>query len=306
MSYSAEVKASLCTEMPKHPCCRRALLSGLLFSRGEADAKDCVTLTLAGEELLCCASHLIREQCGREAKRIRRTDAVAADALFFVSGTAAAYLHALCGSTDGGPLYEERCSGCGGAFLRGFFLGAGHLRDPKKSYGLAFSCGERREAAAAFLRSFGLAPKYADRRRERLLYFRDSESIEEILTRIGATQTAFSLMDRKIEAGMRNEANRLANCDANNIDKSIAASHRQIEVIRRLVEANKLSFLPPELVETAKARLENEDLSLGQLAARMQPPITKSGLNHRLTHILQLAEHLLEPAQEGTHTERES
>ena len=91
----------------------------------------------------------------------------------------------------------------------------------------------------------------------------------------------------------RPDANRLANCDANNIDKTIAASMRQTEWIQRLIDENKISFLPPELEATARLRLQYPGLSLVQLAAIADPPMTKSGLNHRLKKIMSAAAELL-------------
>jgi DNA-binding protein WhiA len=149
------------------------------------------------------------------------------------------------------------------------------------------------------LETLALSPKESDRRSEKLLYFRDSTSIEDLFTHMGITQATFAVMDKKIERGMRNDANRLANCDANNISKAIAVSMRQTELIRRLIEENKISFLPPKLEKTARLRLEYEGLSVGQLAEMENPPLTKSGLHHRLEKITELAETLLEEKKGG-------
>lgn len=290
MSFSATVRSELASDIPKSVCCRRALLFGILAVRGRQTERK-ISLTVKDTAVRELCSHLISEQLGREADIVRRTDAVAAYALVFSSGGALDFLR----DADRGELkIPEKCGTCRRMFLRGVFLGAGRVSDSQGNFLLEIACGERRELFADLLSSFDLTPKSADRRGEKLLYFRQSGAIEDFLALIGANSAAFSLMDRKIAAGIRNEANRMANCDANNIDKSTSAAHRQVALIRRLIEENKLSFLPPELVDTARARVEYPSLSLGQLAAVMQPPLTKSGLNHRLARIMELCENLLD------------
>lgn len=290
MTFSATVRRELTADMPKSACCRRALLFGLLAVRGKR-AGERISLTVKDTAVRELCTHLISEQLGREASLVRRTDAVAAYALLFSSGSALSFLT----DADAGKLsIPEKCGSCRRLFLRGVFLGGGRVSDSQGNFLLEIACGERREYIADLLSSFGLEPKSANRRGEKLLYFRQSGAIEDFLALVGANSAAFSLMDRKIAAGIRNEANRMANCDANNIDKSTSAAHRQVALIRRLIDENKLSFLPPELVDTARTRVEYPSLSLGQLAAVMQPPLTKSGLNHRLARIMELCENLLD------------
>lgn len=294
MSYTNSVKEELCATLSKKNCCRRACLAGMLAARATCDGET-VTLAVDGERLSDLATHLIREQFGREAERVRRRGTVASSALVFTSPAAARQL-ALFDTGDPEAAVPEKCENCRRAFLSGAFLACGRLGDPAKDYRLEFSCGMRRDLIAAVLAAAGWHGKPLDRRAEKLLYFRDSTAIEDILTTIGATQATFAVMASKIERDMRNEVNRLTNCDANNINKATAVSAVQIAVIERLIEENKISFLPPELVETARLRVENADLSLGQLAAIAQPPMTKSGLNHRLSRIMELGAQLLKQA----------
>lgn len=292
MSFSSTVKEELCALPMKRQCCRRALLLGAMAARADL-VGDRLRLRVGGDALHTLLSHLVTEQFGRDPVLRQRQDAVAARALSFSSPAAASALTDLLSAPDGAQV-PEKCPGCRPAFLRGVFLAAGRLSDPEKGYLLELSCGDRRDFIHRVLLSCGFSPKSADRRRERLLYFRDSTAIEDILTYMGATQATFSIMDSKIAREMRNDANRQANCDANNIGKTISAAQRQVDIIRRLRDENKLSFLPQELVNTALARLEHSDLSLGQLAAVVSPPMTKSGLNHRLAKIMEYAEGLLD------------
>ena len=131
------------------------------------------------------------------------------------------------------------------------------------------------------------------RRRERVVYFRNSTAIEDFFATIAATSATFDIINSKIHRDMRNDANRIANCEMNNINRAVDAARKHIDTIERLIEANKLSFLPPELEKTALFRIENKELSLSQLAAASSPPISKSGLNHRLKKIMEIAEQLL-------------
>lgn len=291
MSFTTVVKNELCSEMPKKPCCRRSLLLGLLFVRGRAE-RERVELPLFEECVLQTAERLISEQCGRESRRLRVTNAPGIF-LSFSSAAMSRFLHDREGMSPEHLPDDHACPACQSAFLRGLFLACGSVSDPRKASRLEFSCREWQDLLGAFLASLGFSPRMAHRRKENLLYFRDSATIEDILTYLGAKQANFTFIDGEIERNIRNEANRQANCDASNINKSIAASAAQVDIIRSLIEKNKLSFLPPELEETARERLAHEDLSIGQLAAIMRPPLTKSGLNHRLTKIQQLGRQLL-------------
>ena len=110
---------------------------------------------------------------------------------------------------------------------------------------------------------------------------------------IGCSGAAFGIINQVIENEYRSAAERRANCETGNIARAVGASMRQIEVLEELEKRNKLALLPPELYETARMRLENRDMSLTQLASLMSPPISKSGLNHRLSKIMELAKQML-------------
>ena len=291
MSFTEAVKEEIVAGLSKKACCRRAFLFGILYMRAELSG-DTVCVALHDELQFETVEKLVFEQFSRESKRIKRPGAVAGDVLCFSSGAALKFLSDLEAEAQEIP-FAEKCGNCRKAFLSGTFFAAGRVKAPDTGYRLEFSCGRRRDGFAALLETFDLAPKHADRRNEKLLYFRDSTSIEDLFAHIGATQATFTVMDQKIERAMRNDANRLANCDANNIDKAIASAMRQIELIERLIAENKLSFLSPELEKTARLRLQYPDLSLLQLAAAADPPMTKSGLNHRLKKIVEIAEELL-------------
>ena len=293
-TVKGEIYAGLFT---KKACCRRAFLLGVLFMRGSRYG-DTVRLDLEGDQLFETSERLVFEQFSRECSRLKRPRTVSSWMLTFKSSSALKYIDEF-DNDESGIAFEERCDQCKRYFLCGVFCAAGRVSDPREDYRLEISCGARRASLSAFLEGYGLAPKFTDRRKEQLLYFRDSTAIEDFFAYMGATHAAFAMMDAKIERGMRNDANRLANCDANNINKSVAAAMHQIEYIERLIAENKMSFLPPELEATARLRLQYPDTSLVQLAAMADPPMTKSGLNHRLKKIVEMAEELLKDEKGG-------
>ncbi len=290
MSFTDTVKAELYATEEKKNCCRRATLLGMLALRGECREGD-VSLSVSGAQMREFAARLIEEQYHTAPVFHPHQGRRAVGELVFSSKAARAAFSAF--SEVDVPFSFEKCPRCRRALLLGMFLAGGRATSPQKDYHLELSCGERRAFAEAVLAAFDLYPRRLDRRGEHLLYLRNSSAIEDMLAHLGATQSVFRMMDSKIERGMRNDANRLANCDANNIGKIIAAASRQSELIRRLTEEGKLGMLAPELEYTARLRLLHADLSIAQLAALHDPPLTKSGLNHRLTKLTAAAEGLL-------------
>ena len=177
-------------------------------------------------------------------------------------------------------------------YLRGVFLSCGTVTDPTAAYQLEWVLSEE-DMAVGFgelLSSLGIHPKHTARKGMPILYLKDSAAIEDLLTIIGAQKAVFSLMNTKIEKEIRNTANRISNCELANIEKTISASGAQYEAIRTLYAENRFTLLPTELQTTARLRYEHPDLSLKELAALHEPPLTKSGLNHRLAKIMTFAE----------------
>lgn len=142
------------------------------------------------------------------------------------------------------------------------------------------------------LRECGYPPKGLSRNGSFITYFKQSDQIEDFLTLIGAPVAAMHLMSAKLEKDLRNSVNRRLNCDSANLDKAVEAAQEQLEAIRRLRSADLLDKLPDKLKKTAALRLEYPELSLSELAAAFDPPVTKSCLNHRLRKIQELAKTL--------------
>lgn len=147
--------------------------------------------------------------------------------------------------------------------------------------------GSRHFAAGA-----GLSAKQARRAGGYVVYFKESESIEDCLTLMGATSAALELMGVKMVKDIRNNINRVTNCESANIDKTVAAAAVQSEALRKIERTVGLDALPEELREIAYLRLENPELSLRELGEALDRPLTRSGVNHRLRRILEFAEKL--------------
>lgn len=184
------------------------------------------------------------------------------------------------------------CEDCMPAYLRGAFLACGAIANPESSYHLELDVPyyNLSRDLRALIGELGLAVKYICRKGNHVLYFKESEQIEDCLTIMGATKSSLKLMDIKILKSIRNTANRIANCENANIDKIVSAATAQVAAIRKIEEAGKLSMLPPELQTVARLRMDNPTLSLAELAERMPEPISRSGLNHRLKRIMEFAD----------------
>ena len=186
-------------------------------------------------------------------------------------------------------LLEEGC--CRAAFLRGAFLAGGSVAPPDKRYHLELS-GPHAQASReleALLADMGYAPKTVDRGAGRMLYFKSSGQIEELLTLMGAPVAAMELMNAKVKKDLRNGVNRRVNCDAANLGKAVDAAREHLEAIERLHALGRIETLPEKLKETIVLRETFPELTLAELAAEFEPPISKSCLNHRLRKLVEIS-----------------
>ena len=183
-----------------------------------------------------------------------------------------------------------RCPACPASFAAGLFLVCGSVTDPDKQYHLelSFLTDAERDAAATVLSEVGM--KRGQRKAHYLLYLKSSSAIEDFLTLIGATRASLDLMNARIVREVWGDANRQRNCDMANINKSLAAAEHYTEAIRKLFERGLHPRLPKELLETATLRMENTQASMTELGRLHVPPISKSGVKHRLDKLLQLSE----------------
>ena len=185
-------------------------------------------------------------------------------------------------------LLEDDC--CRTAFVRGAFLAGGSVTDPEKRYHLelATSHTQASREVSALLTEMGFLPRSGSS----VIYFKQSEHIEDLLTTIGAPVAAMDIMTAKVDKEIRNGANRAMNCDMANVNKTIDAALEQKNAIQRLQENGRLERLPEKLRQTALLRLQYPEMSLSQLAEKCDPPVTKSCMNHRMRKLLEEAKKL--------------
>lgn len=290
MTFLDTIKNEMIEAPPKKPCCRRNMLFGLLAARGTVTEEGVTELRLSHKGTAELAGHLVKEQLGRVAEKIPLRHGGRNEIISFESPTAKRFLEDLESRFLTHPL-QKQCSACASSFLKGVFLASGHVTDPQKAYHMEFSLGARAQAFLPFLKEeYGCSPKLLTRKNECLLYFKDSSLIEDMLSVLGINDAAFLFMNRKIEKQFRNEANRRTNCEAGNITRAVNAAARILDVLRRMESEGSLSMLPEELSDIARLRLSYPEASLSQLASLTTPPLTKSGVNHRLQKIMELAE----------------
>ena len=190
-------------------------------------------------------------------------------------------------------LLEEDC--CRTSFLRGAFLSGGSVTDPEKRYHLELS-GNHRQASrelCALLTEMGFLPRMVIRGAATVIYFKQSEHIEDLLTKLGAPVAAMDIMTTKVDKAIRNGANRAMNCDIANVNKILEAATEQQSAIEALAKSGQLDRLPEKLRQTAQLRLEHPELSLSQLAELCDPPVSKSCMNHRMRKLNEEAKKLL-------------
>ncbi len=186
----------------------------------------------------------------------------------------------------------KRC--CKRAYLRGAFLARGSIANPEQSHHLEISADYEGtvDQLISIMKNFGLKGGKIDRKKDFLLYIKDSEQICDFLNVIGAHKTLMDYENIRIMKGMRNQINRLVNCETANLHKTAMASLRQAENIKLIDEAIGLTRLPLKLQEVALKRVSHPEASLKELGQMLNPPVGKSGVNHRLRKIEEIAESL--------------
>ena len=180
------------------------------------------------------------------------------------------------------------------AIVRGAYLGGGSLNNPNSKYHLEilFKTEEDRTKIAEIIKSFYIEIKYFKRNEKYSLYIKDGEEISKFLALIGANNSVLRYEEIRVEKDSRNSINRIVNCETANLNKTINASVAQIQAIQKIKKIGKYNELPDTLKEIADVRIENPNLSLTELGKLLKNPIGKSGVNHRLKKIIQLAEEI--------------
>ena len=302
MSYSSDTKEELCRLEPDSVCCLLAELSGIISAagsviyRGGGDKR--LSIETENSSVARRVFRLLRDVFdvqpelvtvkrarlgGRSAHRIEiRGD----EASFVLEGCGIQMMLRRAVPRD---VTVRKC--CRMAFLRGVFLASGSVTDPEKEYHLEFVLGDEAFAAALqkLIARFDLDAHMTTRRQMSLVYLKGQNEITDMLSIFGAQSARFAMEDAFIRKELRNNANRAVNCDSANMERSIAAASRQAQAIARLIETVGESSLPPALLQTAKMRMQYPEVSLEELGRLLDPPVGKSGVNHRLRKLEQMA-----------------
>lgn len=292
-SFSYVTKKELAAITVKNGCCRRALAFGLMYAAREENGEIDVSFSHDGVSELFGA--LIKD-CFSKDTTVEKKTVVGRDQWRhrFSTKRAVTFLNALDGDTpqNFAELVNFKCSGCRQSFLRGVFLAIGTVTDPAKRFHaeLLLSSDIRAERLDEFLALCGIPARRIERQGRIGLYYKNSTSIEELFAEMGANSVVFELMNVKIEKEIRNQENRATNCVARNISRSVDAIRKQVLAIELLRDHGVLEGLPDDLRTTAELRLKFDEASLAELAACHVPPISKSGLNHRLERLIEYAE----------------
>ncbi len=293
MSFSGDVKTELCRAPLNRKCCAQAECYGIflycntytpeeirIVTENRAFAQRLPALLKKAFKL---SFDRLPEGEGKQIFSITSPEKLATVQQAFGSDPGSLALHI------NFAVLEETC--CRLSFLRGAFLAGGSVTDPRKGYHLELTTSHlsvSREMLA-LMREMEQEPKSAQRKGNAVIYFKQSDRIEDFLTSIGAPLSAMEIMNAKLEKDLRGSVNRRVNCDAANLDKAVEAAMGQVEAIRRLEEEGQLALLPDKLREAALLRLAHPEDTLSQLAEQCDPPITKSALNHRLRKLVELA-----------------
>lgn len=304
MSFAASAKTEICRNRAFIAHHRAALLYGLLFF-GRGYSCDAISIYTENSQVGRLFSRLLYE-----VVEIRATVTMQEHSLRGVPGYRitvddsgdVARIRQVFGDKAGNIdvkildfTYEESLHGV----LSGVYLACGNMTDPAKSYQLEFSPQEEELARflSGLLQQAGIGAKVTRRRGQPVVYTKDSEQIEEFLTMAGAVQSALELMNVKIYKDVRNNVNRVTNCETANIEKTVAASAAQREDIAFILEARGLGYIPEPLRELAQLRLAHPEMSLSELGNSLAKPLSRSGVNHRLKKLTELARQLQKEAQ---------
>lgn len=195
------------------------------------------------------------------------------------------------GVLEASPVHFK-CPGCFAAYLKGLFLVYGNVTDPAKRYHLelSFPTAEERDAAQKVISENSFSMTCGQRNKRFLLYVKSSAAIEDFFALVGANRSVFDLMNSKIVKELKSQTNRQLNCDMANIRKTLRSAQPYIDAVNELEKSGGIVRLPPELRETARLRLENPQASMSDMALMHNPPISKSGVKHRLDKIMEIYE----------------
>lgn len=313
MSFSSKAKSEICRTAPKKDCCKLAELAALIHTSGtiQFSGREKVNLKVSTENAFIARRiymlvkdlyNIQPEVLVRKNRRLRKNN----NYILLIPQQLAPRkiledTFILYRDTDGNTgihsdiskeLIKRRC--CKKSYLRGAFLGGGSVSDPEKAYHLEFIAHSETygNSLCELIQEFDLHAKMIERKNNYVVYLKEGEHIVNLLSLIGAHTALLNLENIRVYKDMRNNINRIVNCETANLSKTINAAVRQVENIAYLKEHLGFDRLPSGLREIAELRLNYPDASLKELGQMLKPPVGKSGVNHRLRKLEKLAEDL--------------
>lgn len=287
MSFSSDIKEKLSKAEFGCPGCVAAELAGILRLAGKL-SEDKIKFTTENKAVANRINKDLSEGFGLEYCTLQKESAKACqfliDDIFTVENITERIMN-----WDISPF---AC--CCKSYIRGAFLGGGSVSNPEKSYHLEFDAKNKEEAEylSNMLEEQGFANKITYRKGHYIVYIKECEVIADVLGYIGAGNSALEMFAIQIEKEMRNSINRRVNCENANADKAARASGRHLVAIKKIQELKQFDKMPEVLQEIARLRMEYPEDSLKELGEKTDPPIGKSGVNHRLNRILEFAENI--------------
>lgn len=297
MSFSSQVKNELVKIEYENNCCKKSLLYGMALFAKYFSFRG-ITFQTENESTVLLFKNLLKELCNVDAD-IVVSPSGKTFTIDIVDTNVASKIMNYFGHEEHETSLKINasnfsCPTCQNAFFAGVFLSCGSVSSPEKNYHLEFTVAylNLSKSFVTHLQEMELAPKVTNRKGYNIIYFKESEAIEDCLYLMGASASMFEMMNVKIVKEIRNSANRKANCETANIEKMVNAASPQIEAIFKIKDKKGLDYLSDTLREMAEVRLENPDSSLQELAEMFDPPLSKSGVNHRLKRIVDIAKEL--------------
>lgn len=308
MSFSAEVKNELARVTDEQECCLVAELAALMRMGGTAVIGDNNTLGInfttenaaVARKVLTLVKRgfgLATEVVVTRARRLKKANSyhVKVPPSPVVTGVLAE-LGVLRGEmiSAGRDMALLRKGCCRRAYLRGAFLGGGSVSRPEGEYHLELVTGnpDFAKTLVRLLKSSGLPARLTERKQDFVVYLKDGDAITSLLRIIGAHNALFAFENVRVVKDMRNQVNRLVNCETANLQKTVNAAVRQVESIRLIAARTGLAKLPPSLREAAELRLAYPEATLQELVDLADGQVGKSGMNHRLRKLERIARDL--------------
>ncbi len=308
MSFSADVRNELARIMPEKKCCGRAELAALLLNKSalhKSNENYIMTVETDNPAIARKIYKYLKEfyQLTSSVKiidksKVRKSRGYIVNTFFSPAEFLRLNEIIIIDHNKIKPRWEglatKNC--CKRAYLRGIFLGRGFINRPEGDYHLELIISEANLAKEVqkLLYKFGVEAKIIDRKKSKLLYVKESDQIADFLRIVGANQALLEFENVRILKSMRNSVNRHVNCETANLAKTIDASVRQTELIRKLSVQQGLDSLPNQLRELALLRVEYPESTLKELGEMLEPPLSKSGIAYRMRRLEKIAEEMLD------------